>query len=245
MTERFNVVRRAAGQALRPAPRRGGRVPDQGRPGARHRHHAGHVRPGLLHRAGPGGVAGAPRWSTAWAASLAHRRRDRRSAPWSRWPPARPALRPAHRAVQRAGRRDDRAGQLRAGLRGARPAADDRREAGRRRPCRAARPTVELDDVSFRYPTAGEVSLASLESVAVLDQAPSQQVLHDVSFAVPAGTMIALVGPVRAPARPPSPAWSRGSTTRSPARCSSAAATCATSSRTLRPPTRTSPEIVS
>jgi ATP-binding cassette subfamily B protein len=54
---------------------------------------------------------------------------------------------------------------------------------------------VELRNVSFRYPTADEVSLASLESVAVLDQAPSQQVLHDVSFVVPAGTMTALVGP--------------------------------------------------
>ncbi|HEX4700300.1 MAG TPA: ABC transporter ATP-binding protein [Actinomycetes bacterium] len=54
---------------------------------------------------------------------------------------------------------------------------------------------VELRDVSFRYPTADEVSLASLESVAVLDQAPSQQVLYDVSFVVPAGTMTALVGP--------------------------------------------------
>jgi ATP-binding cassette, subfamily B, bacterial len=54
---------------------------------------------------------------------------------------------------------------------------------------------VELRDVSFRYPTADEVSLASLESVAVLDQAPSQQVLHDVSFVVPAGTLTALVGP--------------------------------------------------
>ena len=54
---------------------------------------------------------------------------------------------------------------------------------------------VELRNVSFRYPTADEVSLASLESVAVLDQAPSQQVLHDVSFTVPAGTMTALVGP--------------------------------------------------
>ncbi len=54
---------------------------------------------------------------------------------------------------------------------------------------------VELRDVAFRYPTADEVSLASLESVAVLDQAPSQQVLYDVSFVVPAGTMTALVGP--------------------------------------------------
>ncbi|MGH8894618.1 MAG: ABC transporter ATP-binding protein [Actinomycetes bacterium] len=54
---------------------------------------------------------------------------------------------------------------------------------------------VELRGVSFRYPTADEVSLASLESVAVLDSAPSEQVLHDVSFLVPAGTMTALVGP--------------------------------------------------
>jgi ATP-binding cassette subfamily B protein len=54
---------------------------------------------------------------------------------------------------------------------------------------------VELRDVHFSYPTADEVSLASLESVAVLDQAPSEQVLHGVSFVVPAGTMTALVGP--------------------------------------------------
>jgi ATP-binding cassette subfamily B protein len=55
--------------------------------------------------------------------------------------------------------------------------------------------TVELEHVDFRYPRAEEVSLASLESVAILDQAPSQQVLHDVSFRVEAGQMVALVGP--------------------------------------------------
>ena len=54
---------------------------------------------------------------------------------------------------------------------------------------------VELRNVTFRYPTADEVSLASLEAVAVLDQAPSETVLHDVSLTVPAGTMTALVGP--------------------------------------------------
>ena len=54
---------------------------------------------------------------------------------------------------------------------------------------------VEFRNVSFKYPTADEVSLASLESVAVLDQAPSQQVLFDVSFDVSPGTMTALVGP--------------------------------------------------
>jgi ATP-binding cassette subfamily B protein len=54
--------------------------------------------------------------------------------------------------------------------------------------------TIEFDHVDFSYPTAEEVSLASLESVAVLDQAPSQQVLYDVSFRVEAGQMVALVG---------------------------------------------------
>jgi ATP-binding cassette, subfamily B, bacterial len=54
---------------------------------------------------------------------------------------------------------------------------------------------IEFDHVDFSYPTADEVSLASLESVAVLDQAPSQQVLYDVSFRVEPGQMVALVGP--------------------------------------------------
>jgi ATP-binding cassette, subfamily B, bacterial len=55
--------------------------------------------------------------------------------------------------------------------------------------------TVEFDHVDFSYPTASEVSLASLESVAVLDQAPSSQVLFDVSFTARPGELIALVGP--------------------------------------------------
>ncbi|MGH9299574.1 MAG: ABC transporter ATP-binding protein, partial [Acidimicrobiales bacterium] len=54
---------------------------------------------------------------------------------------------------------------------------------------------VEFAGVSFSYPTAEEVSLASLESVAVLDQAPSQQILFDVSFTAKPGEMVALVGP--------------------------------------------------
>jgi ATP-binding cassette subfamily B protein len=54
---------------------------------------------------------------------------------------------------------------------------------------------VQFQHVDFSYPTAQEVSLASLESVAALDQTPSGQVLHDVSFEVEAGTMCALVGP--------------------------------------------------
>ncbi len=55
--------------------------------------------------------------------------------------------------------------------------------------------TVELDHVDFSYPTAEEVSLASLESVATLDRAPSQQVLFDVSFTAEPGQLVALVGP--------------------------------------------------
>jgi len=55
--------------------------------------------------------------------------------------------------------------------------------------------SVEFEHVDFSYPTASEVSLASLESVAVLDQAPSSQVLHDVSFTARPGELVALVGP--------------------------------------------------
>jgi len=59
-------------------------------------------------------------------------------------------------------------------------------------------PDIEFDHVSFRYPTASEVSLASLESIAlpVPEKAgPGQQALTDVSFAAPAGKLTALVGP--------------------------------------------------
>ena len=54
---------------------------------------------------------------------------------------------------------------------------------------------VEFEHVDFSYPTAEEVSLASLESVAILDQTPSSQVLFDVSFRAEPGQLVALVGP--------------------------------------------------
>jgi ATP-binding cassette, subfamily B, bacterial len=54
---------------------------------------------------------------------------------------------------------------------------------------------IDFDHVDFSYPSAEEVSLASLESVAVLDRTPAQQVLFDVSFTVEPGMMVALVGP--------------------------------------------------
>jgi ATP-binding cassette subfamily B protein len=59
-------------------------------------------------------------------------------------------------------------------------------------------PEIEFDDVSFRYPTASEVSLASLESIArsVPERAASAAgVLHGVSFRAPSGQLTALVGP--------------------------------------------------
>jgi ATP-binding cassette subfamily B protein len=55
--------------------------------------------------------------------------------------------------------------------------------------------TVEFDQVSFRYPSAEEVSLASLESVALPEQGPSQLVLDRISFRAEPGQLIALVGP--------------------------------------------------
>jgi ATP-binding cassette subfamily B protein len=72
------------------------------------------------------------------------------------------------------------------------PMIDDKADAV---PLPAAPGRVEFEHVDFSYPTADEVSLASLESVAVLDQSRSHQVLHDVSFAVEPGTLVALVGP--------------------------------------------------
>ena len=55
--------------------------------------------------------------------------------------------------------------------------------------------SVEFDHVSFRYPAASEVSLASLEVVARLETTTPQTVLHDVSFRVDPGQLVALVGP--------------------------------------------------
>jgi len=54
---------------------------------------------------------------------------------------------------------------------------------------------IEFDHVDFRYPSAAEVSLASLESVAKLDSSAGQQVLHDVTFRAEPGQLVALVGP--------------------------------------------------
>lgn len=54
---------------------------------------------------------------------------------------------------------------------------------------------LELDQVSFRYPGADEVSLASLESVAHGDRRGSGPVLEDITLTVEPGHTVALVGP--------------------------------------------------
>jgi ATP-binding cassette subfamily B protein len=65
-------------------------------------------------------------------------------------------------------------------------------------PLTATAPAIEFDHVSFRYPAASEVSLASLESIALPapeKAGPARNALTDVSFSAPAGKLTALVGP--------------------------------------------------
>jgi ABC-type multidrug transport system fused ATPase/permease subunit len=54
--------------------------------------------------------------------------------------------------------------------------------------------SVELDGVTFAYPSADRVSLASLEDVARLDGRGGVDVLHGVSFTVHPGEVLAIVG---------------------------------------------------
>jgi ATP-binding cassette, subfamily B, bacterial len=59
-------------------------------------------------------------------------------------------------------------------------------------------PDIVFDHVSFRFPAASEISLASLESAAqpAADRTDvGEEVLHDICFTAPAGRLTALVGP--------------------------------------------------
>ncbi|GGK24116.1 ABC transporter [Pilimelia terevasa] len=72
------------------------------------------------------------------------------------------------------------------------PAIVDRPDAV---PVPAGAGRVEFADVHFTYPSAKDVSLASLEGVAALDRGGSAPVLRGVSFTVEPGRLVALVGP--------------------------------------------------
>jgi ATP-binding cassette subfamily B protein len=54
---------------------------------------------------------------------------------------------------------------------------------------------VEFDHVSFRYPRAEDISLASLEAVARTETVDTGEVLRDITFTAEPGQMVALVGP--------------------------------------------------
>lgn len=58
-----------------------------------------------------------------------------------------------------------------------------------------ATPTIEFKDVSFTYPKANEISLASLEATAKPEVIESGEVLRKVSFKCEPGTFTAIVGP--------------------------------------------------
>jgi ABC-type multidrug transport system fused ATPase/permease subunit len=54
--------------------------------------------------------------------------------------------------------------------------------------------SIAFEDVHFTYPSADQVSLASLEEVMVLDDRKSSEILHGVSLRVEPGELVALVG---------------------------------------------------
>lgn len=54
---------------------------------------------------------------------------------------------------------------------------------------------IEFKNVTFSYPTADEISLASLESAAKPETVESGVVLRNLSFVAPAGSLTAIVGP--------------------------------------------------
>ena len=57
------------------------------------------------------------------------------------------------------------------------------------------KPEVTFDSVSFTYPSAKEISLASLEAVAKPEMVESGEVLKNISFTVLPGTLTGIVGP--------------------------------------------------
>ena len=61
--------------------------------------------------------------------------------------------------------------------------------------CEIKNPRIDFKNVSFSYPRAEEISLASLESAAKPETVQSGEVLKQLSFTCAPGTLTALVGP--------------------------------------------------
>jgi ATP-binding cassette subfamily B protein len=68
------------------------------------------------------------------------------------------------------------------------------REAPDAVPLPAGDRSIEFEHVSFSYPSAEDVSLPSLEEVSLPEHGGPMAVLHDVSFRIEPGQLIALVG---------------------------------------------------
>ena len=72
------------------------------------------------------------------------------------------------------------------------PMVQERKNAATLSPGRA---DIKVNDIRFTYPTADEISLASLESVAKKELVESGEILKGISFTANAGTLTAIVGP--------------------------------------------------
>lgn len=59
----------------------------------------------------------------------------------------------------------------------------------------STQPRIEFRDVHFSYPTASQISLASLEAAAKPEMANTGEILSGISFVVEPGTLTAIVGP--------------------------------------------------
>lgn len=57
------------------------------------------------------------------------------------------------------------------------------------------RGAIDVDRVTFRYPAAASVSIASLEAPGAPTGDPNRDVLHDISLSIAAGETVAIVGP--------------------------------------------------
>ena len=58
------------------------------------------------------------------------------------------------------------------------------------------KPEIRFAEVSFAYPKAEDISLASLEMIAKPELIASGEVLKSISFTVTPGTLTGIVGPL-------------------------------------------------